>query len=32
VAERAARIVRFGDGLVVADEQVERSPALGVAG
>jgi putative ABC transport system ATP-binding protein len=32
VAERAARIVRFADGLVVADELVERAPALGVAG
>jgi putative ABC transport system ATP-binding protein len=32
VAERASRIVRLADGLVVADEPVERSIVLGVAG
>ena len=32
VAERASRIVRFGDGLIVADGPVDRSPALEAAG
>jgi putative ABC transport system ATP-binding protein len=32
VAERASRIVRLSDGLVVADEQVDRAVALGAAG
>jgi putative ABC transport system ATP-binding protein len=32
VAERASRIVRLADGLVVADEQVDRAFALGAAG
>jgi putative ABC transport system ATP-binding protein len=32
VAERASRIIRFADGLVVADEQVDRSLALEAAG
>jgi putative ABC transport system ATP-binding protein len=32
VAERASRIVRLADGLVVADEPVERSVTLGVVG
>jgi ABC-type lipoprotein export system ATPase subunit len=31
VAERATRIVRLADGLVVADEPVERSMLLGAA-
>jgi putative ABC transport system ATP-binding protein len=31
VAERASRIVRITDGLVVADERVERSAVLGAA-
>jgi putative ABC transport system ATP-binding protein len=32
VAERATRIVRFADGLIVADEAVDRPLALGAAG
>jgi putative ABC transport system ATP-binding protein len=32
VAERASRIIRVADGLVVADEQVDRSLALEAAG
>ncbi|HMI29518.1 MAG TPA: ABC transporter ATP-binding protein [Gaiellaceae bacterium] len=31
VAERASRIVRLSDGLVVADQQVDRAVALGAA-
>jgi putative ABC transport system ATP-binding protein len=32
VAEHASRVIRFEDGVVVADEAVERSLALEAAG